>query len=215
MTTQQHLDLYNKVYDNQRYMALKRQFEQLSTMSADQFIQAGNWLIDACFERLDPTNTSSFGRDAEFSLKLLIVQQMLDPERTETLNMLNEYLDQFRHAAEQCFEPVPLTIEQATHLFKHVCTPTQLADLQDGIDAILSVLTEINGLDYYITRQAKSELETLATALHTVTDEPTVQFEGRAYQISIPTDTQPLVTVPTEDDDLRWLDRFVPDGDKV
>ncbi|MBX3082797.1 MAG: hypothetical protein KF716_14250 [Anaerolineae bacterium] len=84
------------------------------------------------------------------------------------------------------FEPVPLTIEQATHLFKHVCTPSQLADLQDGLDAIIAVLTEVNGLDYYITRQAKSELETLAAAFHTITDEPTVQFESVAYQIVVP-----------------------------
>lgn len=117
------------------------------------------------------------------------------------------------------FEPVPLTVEQATHLFKHVCTPTQLADLQDGIDAIISVLTEINGLEYYITRQCKAEMETLAAALHAITDEPTVQFEGVAYQIVVPPaislvpgdDTQNLFTSP-DDDDLSWLDPFRPDA---
>lgn len=113
------------------------------------------------------------------------------------------------------FDPIPLTIEQATHLFKHVCTPTQLADLQDGIDSIISVLTEIDGLNYYISSPTKSELETLAAALHAITDEPTLRFEGNTYQIVVPTDTQPLSTLPTDDDDLRWLDRFVPDTDKV
>lgn len=115
----------------------------------------------------------------------------------------------------QPFEPVPLTLEQATHLFKMTCTSSQLADLQDGVDAVIAVLTEIDALNYYITDTMRLELLTISKALHTVTDEPTLRFEGHAYQIIVPTDTQPLSPIPTDDDDLTWLDRFVPDGDKV
>lgn len=107
-------------------------------------------------------------------------------------------------------------LEAFVHDLKLRASNEQIADLQDGLDAVLVVLNEINLLDAF-DENTRTDLETLAAALHTITDEPTVQFEGTAYQIVVPNpaliDRRPP-TLP-EDDDLTWLDRFLPDTDKV
>lgn len=110
----------------------------------------------------------------------------------------------------QHFEPVPLTIEQATHLFKHLCKTDDLADLQDGVDAFIAVMIEIDGLDYFISRQAKDELMIIASALHTITDEPTVHFENEEFRIVVPALSIHNAPPSPDNDDLSWLDRILP-----
>lgn len=111
-------------------------------------------------------------------------------------------------------------LEAFVHDLKLRASNEQIADLQDGLDAVLVVLNEINLLDAF-DENTRTDLETLAAALHTITDEPTVQFEGAAYQIVVPAmpdvalvsgdDTQNVFTSP-DDDDLSWLDPFRPDA---
>ncbi|MBX3084609.1 MAG: hypothetical protein KF716_23430 [Anaerolineae bacterium] len=211
--------LYHQAYDNDTYLAIREQVEKGVGDGTHHASYIMNTLIDTCFQRTEGNRCSESEGDLWHAIRRL----RLNWDAYEAiLDSVNKYLERFNPSVvpitpdpvPEHFEPVPLSIEQATHLFKHVCTPSQLADLQDGLDAIIAVLTEVNGLDYYITRQAKSELETLAAALHTITDEPTVQFEGTAYQIvvpSTPNDTQPVTTSP-DDDDLSWLDPFRPDA---